>query len=260
MTKDLQVFESPDFGKVRTVMVDNVPWFVAKDVCECLEIGNPSQAITRLDEDERNTLILNEGIGNPEKAVVNEYGLYNLILGSRKPEAKAFKRWITHEVLPAIRKTGSYFVPKISPVPSFKSRLVGTAVRDIGGTAKAIMAVFKAKEGIALAKAKSIIERTYGFDVPELEELLPPATHEVGYMNPTQIGEKAGGIKAKQVNALLAANGFQRREGKDWRLNDAGRDYGEEIPFNNHGHSGYQVRWNDSIVPLVREWARTGNA
>jgi anti-repressor protein len=95
-------------NQVRTVLLNNEPWFVAKDVCEVLDIGNPSQALSRLDSDEKNTIILNEGIGNPEKSVVNEAGLYTLILGSRKPDAKQFKRWVTHEVLPAIRKHGAY--------------------------------------------------------------------------------------------------------------------------------------------------------
>ncbi len=101
-----KIFEHPEFGKVRTVMIDGEPWFAAADVCNALDIRNPSQAISRLDEDEKIiTLISNEGNqrGNPNVAVVNEPGLYTLILGSRKPEAKAFKRWITHEVLPAIR-------------------------------------------------------------------------------------------------------------------------------------------------------------
>lgn len=101
-----KIFEHPEFGKVRTVMIDGEPWFVAADVCNALDIRNPSQAISRLDEDEKIiTLISNEGNqrGNPNVAVVNEPGLYTLILGSRKPEAKSFKRWITHEVLPALR-------------------------------------------------------------------------------------------------------------------------------------------------------------
>lgn len=97
--------------QLRTVAINGEPWFVAKDVCEVLEINNPSQALSRLDEDERNTIILNEGIGNPERAIVNEPGLYTLILSSRKQEAKQFKRWITHEVIPAIRKTGQYIKP-----------------------------------------------------------------------------------------------------------------------------------------------------
>ena len=94
--------------EVRSLLIEGEPWFVAKDVCEILDLGNPSQAISRLDEDERNTIISNEGIGNPEKSVISESGLYSLTLGSKKPEAKPFKRWITHEVIPAIRKTGTY--------------------------------------------------------------------------------------------------------------------------------------------------------
>lgn len=102
------IFEN---NEVRVVQINNEPWFVTKDLCDVLEISNPSQALSRLDKDEKNTIILNEGIGNPQKSVVNEPGLYTLILGSRKPEAKVFKRWITHDVLPSIRKHGAYMTP-----------------------------------------------------------------------------------------------------------------------------------------------------
>ena len=103
-------FNSDQFGQLRVVKDDNgEPWFVASDVCDALCIGNVSQSLNRLDDDEKNTIILNDGIpGNPSKAVVNEPGLYSLVLSSRKPEAKAFKRWVTHEVLPSIRKQGAY--------------------------------------------------------------------------------------------------------------------------------------------------------
>ena len=107
VSNSLQLFQNTDW-KVRVVMRDGEPWFVAKDVCECLDLGNPSQAIARLEDDER-WLISNEALrANGETAVVSEPGLYSLVLGSRKPEAKAFKRWVTHEVLPSIRKTGGY--------------------------------------------------------------------------------------------------------------------------------------------------------
>ena len=109
---EIQVFNNTQFGEVRSINRNGEPWFVAADVCRVLEIGNPSQALSRLDEDERNTLILNEGNrGNPNMTIVNEPGLYALVLGSRKPEAKAFKRWITHEVIPAIRQHGGYLTP-----------------------------------------------------------------------------------------------------------------------------------------------------
>ena len=95
--------------QVRTVFKDEQPWFVAKDVCNVLDIANPSQAISRLDEDER--AMFNIG-RQGETNFVNEPGLYSLILGSRKPEAKQFKRWITHEVIPSIRKHGAYLTPE----------------------------------------------------------------------------------------------------------------------------------------------------
>lgn len=105
---NLEIFQTPEFGTVRTVIREDAPWFVAADVCRALGLGNSSDVIKRLDEDER-TLVSIEGASNglPVNAV-NEPGLYALILGSRKPEAKAFKRWITHEVIPNIRRNGGY--------------------------------------------------------------------------------------------------------------------------------------------------------
>lgn len=111
---DLQVFNNAMFGNVRILMRNNEPWFVAKDVCDCLEINNSRQALSRLDTDEKSSVILNDGTpGNPEKSVVNEYGLYSLVMSSRKPEAKEFRRWITHEVLPSIRMHGAYMTSDV---------------------------------------------------------------------------------------------------------------------------------------------------
>lgn len=114
-----------DGHELRIIEKDNEIWFVAKDVCEILEISNPSMAIQRLDDDERAKFNLGrQGLTN----VVNEYGLYNLVLGSRKPEAKEFKRWITHEVIPSIRKTGSYSldvdVTQLSPELQIMNNMV----------------------------------------------------------------------------------------------------------------------------------------
>lgn len=111
---EILVFTSEEFGKVRTLFQNNEILFVAADVCDALGINNSRQAVSRLDDDEKNTVILNDGIGNPNKNVVTEAGLYNLVLASRKPEAKNFKRWITHDVIPQIRKTGAYSTPVAS--------------------------------------------------------------------------------------------------------------------------------------------------
>ncbi|WP_175712602.1 BRO-N domain-containing protein [Burkholderia ambifaria] len=94
---------------IRTTNQSGEVWFVAADVCTALEIGNPRQAVTRLDDDERDTFGIRDALGRQQDTVViNESGLYSLILSSRKPQARAFKRWVTHEVLPSIRKTGRY--------------------------------------------------------------------------------------------------------------------------------------------------------
>ncbi len=113
---EIQRFNSINDGfSLRTVEKDGEPWFIAADVCRVLEIG-PEQ-VRRLDSDEYALFSTQgiEGAKNPQMNVVSEAGLYSLVLGSRKPEAKAFKRWVTHEVLPQIRKTGQYQAPRSLP-------------------------------------------------------------------------------------------------------------------------------------------------
>lgn len=105
---DMQVFTNNMFGQVRVIQREGEPWFVAADVCKALEIGNSRQAIVRLDDDEKGVISTDTLGGQQQVNIVNEPGLYTLVLGSRKPEARLFKRWITHEVIPAIRKTGGY--------------------------------------------------------------------------------------------------------------------------------------------------------
>lgn len=127
--EEMQVFQNERFGAVRTVIREGQPWFVAADVCRVLEI-EPT-ATRRLDEDEKDTLRLTQGTsGNPNVTIVNEPGLYSLVLGSRKPEAKAFKRWITHEVVPTIRKTGAYGLTLPQDYPSALRALADSYERE----------------------------------------------------------------------------------------------------------------------------------
>ena len=106
MSEELRSFASLDFGEVRTIAIDGEPWFVASDVCKAL--GVDRTAIRRLDSDEKGVHSTHTPGGKQDLSIVNEPGLYSLVLGSRKPEAKAFKRWIVHDVIPVIRKTGGY--------------------------------------------------------------------------------------------------------------------------------------------------------
>lgn len=105
---ELQIFNSPEFGEIRTIEQNGEPWFVAKDVCDILELTNSRMAVGKLDDDEKGVSSIDTLGGKQEMQVVNEFGLYSLVLGSRKPEAREFKRWITHDVIPAIRKHGGY--------------------------------------------------------------------------------------------------------------------------------------------------------
>lgn len=108
---EIKIFDNEQFGQIRVIDQNGEPWFVAADICRVLEISNPSMAIDRLDDDERAKFNLGrQGMGY----AINKPGLYALVLGSRKPEAKAFKRWITHEVLPAIEKHGMYATPEMA--------------------------------------------------------------------------------------------------------------------------------------------------
>lgn len=104
----LRIFNSPEFGNVRTVMIDGEPWFVAADVCKALELDKTWNALQRLDDDEKGTTSISTLGGIQNMSIVNEPGLYTLVIGSKKSSAKAFRRWITHDVVPKIRKHGMY--------------------------------------------------------------------------------------------------------------------------------------------------------
>lgn len=119
MSNNLAVFNNPDFGSIRTVTVNNEPYFVGKDIADILGYANASKAVlAHVDEEDKTFLMLdiadsqngNLPVGQSKTALINESGLYSLILSSRLPNAKKFKRWVTNEVLPAIRQNGGYIM------------------------------------------------------------------------------------------------------------------------------------------------------
>ena len=112
---ELKVFDNPEFGEIRTVDIDNEPWFVGKDVAAALGYSNTKDALIRHvdNEDKREGVAFHDSIGREQFPVlINESGLYALVLSSKLPTAKAFKRWITHDVIPSIRKHGAYMTPE----------------------------------------------------------------------------------------------------------------------------------------------------
>lgn len=159
---DLQIFNNPEFGQVRTVQIDGEPWFVGKDVAAALGYENTRDAIARhVDDEDKNTVAFHDGIqGNPNMTVINESGVYALIFGSKLESAKRFKHWVTSEVLPAIRKTGTY----TAKGPWEQS--IQEAVRSVR-TVRAAMEAQGIPEETIL-KAVKDIAANYGVELPEI--------------------------------------------------------------------------------------------
>lgn len=155
---NMQLYQNPNFGHVRVHIIDGEAWFVAKDVCDCLGIMNSRDALTRLDDDEKSTVGVADSVGGPDRNVVNEYGVYSLVMGSRKGEAKQFRRWITHDVLPAVRRHGT---PQ--PVELTGEELMARAVLAANETIARIKAerdeALRTKSQIASGREASIMGR-----------------------------------------------------------------------------------------------------
>lgn len=237
------------------VQVDDAsqPWFNANDVCEALQLGNARQALeSHVDGDDVQKLDTIDSLGRTQRANhVNESGLYALILGSTKDAAKRFKRWVTSEVLPSIRKTGAYATPAVAALPAptqdrvSSLLLIGDAVAKVPGV----------KAGIAMAATLTCIQENTGLVIETLRRALPAANEPTCSHNATQLGKLAGS-SAKAANQRLALLGFQfRNERDEWELTEAGKAWAEAMPFSRNGHSGYQILWNPAVVDQLKEVA-----
>ena len=238
MNNELQVFNSSEFGNVRVVQVDGEPWFVAADVCRALEISNSRDAVARLDDDEKGVGSTDTLGGKQGMQIINEPGLYTLVLGSRKPEAKTFKRWVTHEVLPTIRKTGSYKTPKQSSDRD-KAMLKNAQARS-------------AKLWLEIAKNTGI--QTYkdvcnAYAAKELagEDVLPlPKVQEKSY-SATDIGKMLGVSKAK-IGALANKNNMKCDEYGSW--------FHDKSPYS--GKEVETFRYNGKAIEKFRSLLKGG--
>lgn len=227
------------------------PWFNANDVCAVLEFGNPRQAVeSHVDDDDVQKLDTIDAIGRSQRTNhVNESGLYALIIGSTKDAAKRFKRWVTSEVLPAIRKTGGYGVISSLPAPTqdrvSSILLIGEAVARLPGV----------KAGIAMAATLTCIHENTGIVVETLRRALPASDAPICSLNATQVGQLLG-ISAKAANQRLARHSLQTRNDRDeWELTEAGETWAEAMPYSRNGHSGYQILWNPAVADLLKEAA-----
>lgn len=215
---ELQVFNNAMFGNVRIILQDNEPWFVAKDVCDCLEHTNPTMALQRLDDDERSKLNLGR---QGEANVVNEYGLYSLVLSSRKPEAKEFKRWITHEVLPSLRKYGTYSMD----IP----RTLPDALKAYANEIEAhnqTRAVLEEQKVLIAAQEQQISE------FKPIRDYVDEILSSTSALTITQIAADYD-ITARALNKILEEEKIQRSVGGQWILykNQMGKGYTKSETF-----------------------------
>lgn len=199
----MKVFENSQFGKVRVVTREGEPWFVAADVCKALGLPDTHKAIGRLDEDEKGRNLIPTLGGKQEMTIVDESGLYALVLGSRKPEAKAFKRWVTHDVIPSIRRHGVYAVDEVLNNPDM-----------LIGALQALKAERAEKEALLQANNHQAVQ---------IEALQPKADYcdkvlQAPDSMPITLIAKEYGMTAYQLNKMLSDMKVQYKTGGVWTL------------------------------------------
>lgn len=221
--------------KVRTVIESGEPWFVLVDVCSLLGLGNASQAASYLDEDERSSaLITNEGTSPRMANVVNESGLFSLILRSRKPEAKAIRRWITGTVLPALRKTGTY-----STAPALTDDELIHQALSISATRVAALTERVAELEPKALVAEKLLDATGDYEVADAAKVL------------SRSGVTTG--RGRLFDDLHRRGWIYRHQGDGkWRVRQSALDVGymAELP-QSHYHPKTGIRVLDAPQPRV---------
>lgn len=208
MKNEIQIFKNDEFGQVRTTTINGEPWFVGKDVTDILGYSNPRDALAKhVDDDDRNTVAIRDGKGNPNQTIINESGLYALIIGSKLPAAKKFKRWVTSEVLPSIRKTGSYTVD-----PLQKQRLEV----DLNNSRANVAALWLEIGNLATPEYKQVCSSYASSVLAGGKEVIPlPECKIDRYYSAAEIAA-ALGITANRVGKIANQNGLKTAEYGKW--------------------------------------------
>ena len=167
---ELRIFENPEFGSIRTVEVNGEPWFVGKDVAEVLGYSNTRDALAkRVDDEDKGVANCDTPSGRQNMTIINESGLYSLVLGSKLPTAKKFKRWVTSDVLPSIRKHGLYAMDEILADPDVLINALTELKEDI---------VLKSKSTVNISQ----IAQDYGMTATKMNKILAElrVQHKIG--------------------------------------------------------------------------------
>lgn len=208
MSKEIQIFKNDEFGQVRTTTINGEPWFVGKDVADILGYSNPRDALAKhVDDDDRNTVAIRDGKGNPNQTIINESGLYALVIGSKLPTAKKFKRWVTSEVLPSIRKTGAYTAD-----PLQKQRLE----IDLNNSRANVAALWLEIGNLATPEYKQVCSSYASSVLSGGKEVIPlPECKIERYYSAAEIAA-ALGITANRVGKIANQNGLKTAEYGKW--------------------------------------------
>lgn len=208
---ELKIFENPRFGSIRTVEFNGEPWFVGKDVAEVLGYSNTRDALVKRvdEEDKTDGVAICDSIGREQKPVlINESGLYSLILSSKLPTAKAFKRWVTSEVLPAIRKTGGY-IPTTSQMS--EQEIMAKAVQISMAT------IAQQKDVILALESRNAIQEQIIHEMQPKADYTDMILQSKSVVNINQIA-KDYGMTAQEMNKILHEIGIQYKQGGQWLL------------------------------------------
>lgn len=206
--QELQIFKNDDFGEIRTVVIDDEPWFVGKDVALTLGYKNYRDALLcHVENEDRASVAIHDGSQNRHMIVINESGLYSLILSSKLPTAKKFKRWVTSEVIPSIRKHGTYMT----------AETIEAVLLNPDTIIRLAMSLKEEQE----AKRKLTLENTQQKQI--IGELQPKAKYydeilsNPGLVSITQIA-KDYGMSGRKMNELLHELGVQYKQSNQWLL------------------------------------------
>jgi len=236
------------------VQLDDVgqPWFNANDVCAAMELANPRDALAKhVDSDDVAKRDIIDSLGRVQLAsFVNESGLYALIMGSTKPEAKRFKRWITSEVLPSIRKTGSY-----TSKPEQPKALDYVAPAKQFAAIHRVMRMIGIDKNAAAISANQAVAASTGVDFMKIANIthLEAERQDTQWFTPTEIGKRIG-CSGRGVNLLLAGAGMQMKRGETWEVLEAGRDFARILDTGKkHGNGTpvQQIKWSPQVIPLL---------
>jgi prophage antirepressor-like protein len=237
---------------VRVVEIDGEPWFVGKDICEALGYTDSASAMRSHCKGMANSHPLQTAGGVQEVRVLTEPDVLRLIINSRLPAAERFERWVFDDVLPTIRRNGSYVAPGAFMALPAQTHDRVSAILLLG---EAIAKVPGVKPGIAMAATLTCVRTNTGIEIEELRRALPPADEPLFSHNASKLG-KVSGASAKSINLQLAGAGLQRKnERGEWELTEHGQEWAEAYPFSRHGHAGYQILWNPAVLDWMRKAA-----